>query len=337
MASRNPSGRPRRPDPLPTDKPANTPVAKPKTSGQVAQKRAAAAGVGFAALLAIVGVGSYLGRDKTDNTSVIASAVVPPPGPTIATTAATVVTTALALPAVDTTTPALIVDTTAPAQPDSACPAADDTAVRTTKFAAAPPTCIDVTKAYTATLRTSKGTLTFDLDAAAAPHTVNNFVVLSRFHFYDGLTFHVIVPGYIAQGGDPLGTGEGDAGYRFADELPASGPYAVGDLLMANVAGEPSSNGSQFFIVLGKTGAALPLKYTRFGRVSGDSAATLKAIAKVGSDNGTPKAPVTIQAITISESSGVPVGSTRPAGAPTAGAGSSVPVDTTATSGVSVQ
>lgn len=314
-------------------------AAKPKSSGRVARKRAAAAGVGFAALLAIVGVGSYLGRDKTDNTAVIASAVVPPPGATIATTAAPVLTTAPALPAVDTTTPALIVDTTAPGLPTGACPAADDTAVRTTKFAAAPPTCIDVTKAYTATLRTSKGTLTFDLDAVAAPNTVNNFVVLSRFHFYDGLTFHVIVPGYIAQGGDPLGTGEGDAGYRFADELPASGKYAVGDLLMANVAGEPSSNGSQFFIVLGKTGAALPLQYTRFGHVSGTFAATLKSIAKVGSDNGTPKAPVTIQAITISESSGVPVGSTVPAGAPTSAANSSssVPVDTSATSGVSVQ
>ena len=94
--------------------------------------------------------------------------------------------------------------------------------------------CIDVTKSYTAVMDTSMGTLTIALDAISAPRTVNSFVVLARYHYYEGVIFHRIIKGFVCQGGDPTGTGRGGPGYRFADELPKPGRYEVGSLAMAN-------------------------------------------------------------------------------------------------------
>jgi cyclophilin family peptidyl-prolyl cis-trans isomerase len=79
--------------------------------------------------------------------------------------------------------------------------------------------CIDPAKRYTATITTTKGTMTAELDPAGAPATVNNFVVLARYHYYDDVVFHRIIPGFVIQGGDPTGTGAGGPGYRFPDEL----------------------------------------------------------------------------------------------------------------------
>ena len=84
--------------------------------------------------------------------------------------------------------------------------------------------CIDPAKRYTAEVVTSLGTLVIALDAAGAPKTVNNFVFLARYHYYDGIIFHRIIKGFMCQGGDPTGTGRGGPGYRFADELPKPGP-----------------------------------------------------------------------------------------------------------------
>ncbi len=84
--------------------------------------------------------------------------------------------------------------------------------------------CIDPSKRYTAEMVTSKGTMKIALDPFAAPSTVNNFVFLARYHYFDGIVFHRIIPGFVLQGGDPTGTGRGGPGYRFADELPAAGP-----------------------------------------------------------------------------------------------------------------
>jgi len=116
--------------------------------------------------------------------------------------------------------------------------------------------CIDPAKAYTAVMDTSMGSITIALDAAAAPLTVNNFVVLARFHYYDGVIFHRIIKGFVCQGGDPTGTGRGGPGYRFADELPRPGRYELGSLAMANSG--PNTNGSQFFIISGPDGTRLP-------------------------------------------------------------------------------
>ena len=108
------------------------------------------------------------------------------------------------------------------------------------------PMTIDITKRYTATIDTNKGKLVLELFAADAPITVNNFVSLARDGFYDGLTFHRIIPGFMAQGGDPTGTGSGGPGYSFEDEFSPKLAHGIGTLSMANSG--PNTNGSQFFI-----------------------------------------------------------------------------------------
>ncbi len=92
---------------------------------------------------------------------------------------------------------------------------------------------------------------------------VNNFVFLSREGFYDGLTFHRVVSGFVIQGGDPEGKGYGGPGYTFPDELPDDG-YPAGSVAMANSG--PGTNGSQFFIVTGDA-SALPNSFSKFGRI----------------------------------------------------------------------
>jgi peptidyl-prolyl cis-trans isomerase B (cyclophilin B) len=104
---------------------------------------------------------------------------------------------------------------------------------------------IDVAKQYTATIKTEKGDLKLELFAADVPVTVNNFVFLAREGFYDNTTFHRVIPGFMAQGGDPTGTGSGGPGYRFADEFTEH-THVTGALSMANSG--PDTNGSQFFI-----------------------------------------------------------------------------------------
>ena len=100
-------------------------------------------------------------------------------------------------------------------------PAADGSSPQTQRFDGPPPVIIDPEKRYTAEVVTSKGTMTIALDPLAAPKTVNNFVFLARWHYYDGIVFHRIIPGFMLQGGDPEGSGRGGPGYRFEDELPA--------------------------------------------------------------------------------------------------------------------
>jgi cyclophilin family peptidyl-prolyl cis-trans isomerase len=121
---------------------------------------------------------------------------------------------------------------------------------------------IDPNKRYTATISTDKGNIVLELFAAEAPLTVNNFVALARDGFYDGLTFHRVEPGFVIQGGDPMGNGTGGPGYRFQDE-PVSRDYKAGTLAMANAG--PDTNGSQFFICL-EDQPRLPKNYTIFGQ-----------------------------------------------------------------------
>lgn len=180
------------------------------------------------------------------------------------------------------------------------CPPADGSAERRTSFDEAPPMCIDPEKTYTATLATDAGDITIDLDAKGAPATVNNFVVLSRYHFYDGLTFHRVIQGFMAQGGDPEGTGAGGPGYDFGDELPDEGDYEVGSVAMANSG--PDTNGSQFFIITGEAGVGLPPSYSLFGSVAKGQDA-LQAIEADGSEGeGRPSTVHTIESVTIEES-----------------------------------
>lgn len=124
---------------------------------------------------------------------------------------------------------------------------------------------IDPSKRYTATMETSMGTIVIALDAINAPRTVNNFVYLAGYHYYDGIIFHRIINGFVCQGGDPTGTGMGGPGYRFGDELPKPGQYQIGSLAMANAG--PNTNGSQFFLISGQSGVQLPPNYALFGQV----------------------------------------------------------------------
>jgi cyclophilin family peptidyl-prolyl cis-trans isomerase len=135
------------------------------------------------------------------------------------------------------------------------------------KYNSPPAMQIDPNKRYTATFHTSRGDFTVDLFAQQAPVTVNNFVFLARDGFYDGTTFHRVIKGFMAQGGDPTGTGTGGPGYQWNDEpsalaLKHEGP---GVLSMAN-AGR-NTNGSQFFITFVPT-PHLNGKHAVFGRVS---------------------------------------------------------------------
>src|SRR5947209_55704 len=162
-------------------------------------------------------------------------------------------------------------------------------------FTAAPPMTIDPAKKYTVTFETSCGKITADLDAKGAPKTVNNFVFLAQKKFFDGLTWHRVVSGFVIQGGDPQGNGSGGPGYEFGDELPKDG-YKLGSLAMANSG--PNTNGSQFFIVTGQNGTTLPNSYSRFGMVTGglDVAQKLESFS---TGDGPPSRPLYIFSITI--------------------------------------
>jgi len=119
------------------------------------------------------------------------------------------------------------------------------TGVKVMNWSKPPAMQIDKNKKYTATIQTEKGNLVIDLFAKDVPITVNNFVFLVGQGFYDGTTFHRVLPGFMAQGGDPTGTGMGSPGYKFANEITAH-KHVAGAVSMANSG--PNTNGSQFFI-----------------------------------------------------------------------------------------
>lgn len=106
---------------------------------------------------------------------------------------------------------------------------------------------IDTSKNYTAIIETSKGNITLELFARDVPVTVNNFVFLARQGFYDNTTFHRVIPDFVAQGGDPTGTGTGTPGYFIPDEITQH-THVAGALSMANIAPHTNTNGCQFFI-----------------------------------------------------------------------------------------
>ena len=182
------------------------------------------------------------------------------------------------------------------AQPNP--PAADGSSPQQRSFDSEPPMLIDPAHRYAAQMTTSKGEVVIALDPVSAPKAVNSFVFLARYHYYDGIVFHRIIPGFVLQGGDPTGSGSGGPGYRFADELPEAGKYRVGSLAMANAG--PNTNGSQFFVISGPDGVRLPPLYSHFGEVV-SGLEVVEKIDKVGSRSGTPKEQVVIESVTIEE------------------------------------
>jgi len=161
--------------------------------------------------------------------------------------------------------------------------------------------CIDPDATYRATVLTTLGSFTIELDASGAPETVNNFVVLARNHFYDGVIFHRVIADFMIQGGDPEGTGMGGPGYEFDDELPDAGQYEMYSVAMANAG--PDTNGSQFFVISGPDGVALSPDYSLFGKVV-DGTEVIDAIQSVPTD-GTdrPLTDVVMQTVEIVEGS----------------------------------
>lgn len=146
------------------------------------------------------------------------------------------------------------------------CPPVEGSDEQVQSFDGIPPSCLEDGVDYSAVLDTSFGTVEIDLAEDIAPITVNNFVYLSRYQYYDGLTFHRIVEDFVIQGGDPDGTGSGGPGYRFEDELPEDiSAYQQGTVAMANAG--PDTNGSQFFIVTTDDWPAGPM-FSVFGEVT---------------------------------------------------------------------
>jgi cyclophilin family peptidyl-prolyl cis-trans isomerase len=165
------------------------------------------------------------------------------------------------------------------------------------QYPAPPELIIDPQRSYEAVIKTDRGEMRFELFAALAPRTVNNFVFLAREGFYDGVIFHRVIPGFMAQTGDPTGTGTGGPGYRFADEfhpdLRHDGP---GVLSMANAG--PDTNGSQFFI----THVATPWlddRHSVFGRMTEGTEVLMSIPARDPTDAGA--ATAVIQSIEILE------------------------------------
>ena len=135
-------------------------------------------------------------------------------------------------------------------------------------YSSPPSMSIDLSKSYTALIKTNLGDITVELFQDTAPNTVNNFVSLSKDNYYDNVIFHRVISGFMIQAGDPSGTGHGDMGkypgYKFDDELDSPRDYTKGILAMANAG--PNTNGSQFFIM--HNDYPLPYQYTIFGNVT---------------------------------------------------------------------
>jgi len=171
---------------------------------------------------------------------------------------------------------------------------------RNNQYKSAPKFAIEGGKSYRAKFETSLGNFEAELYSDTAPTTVNNFVFLAGEGFYDGVIFHRVIPGFMAQGGDPTGTGTGGPGYKFADEdIPAHRNYEKGTLAMANSG--RNTNGSQFFICfeeLTKRGM-LPKSYNIFGKVT-SGMDVVDSMAKVRMNPGDrPAQDITLTKVTI--------------------------------------
>jgi cyclophilin family peptidyl-prolyl cis-trans isomerase len=171
-------------------------------------------------------------------------------------------------------------------------------------FEKAPDMTIDTAKTYVATVETNCGNFDITLDAKNAPQTVNSFVFLANKGFYDGLTWHRLVPDFVIQGGDPDGTGSGGPGYELPDEPPPNG-YKKGSVAMANSGA--GTTGSQFFVTVSENGAQglgaePPFKYSTLGDVTEGFENVEKMMKLAPEGDGAPLKPLYINKVTITES-----------------------------------
>ncbi|MFZ9627738.1 MAG: peptidylprolyl isomerase [Ilumatobacteraceae bacterium] len=181
------------------------------------------------------------------------------------------------------------------------CAAADGSSAAQQTFTEYPPMCLEDGSTYVAVIVTNHGTLHVRLRPEIAPLTVNSFVNLARYHYFDTTTCHRAIQYFVVQCGDPTATGTGGPGYEFADELDKFDGYRIGSVAMANAG--PGTNGSQFFIITGDNGAALPAAYTLFGQVDDDDLGIVAALDALANPNdGPPLEPIDITSITIEQS-----------------------------------
>jgi cyclophilin family peptidyl-prolyl cis-trans isomerase len=163
------------------------------------------------------------------------------------------------------------------------------------------PPALDPGTTYKVTMETNKGDFTITLDQEQSPNATASVVDLVNKGFYDGLTFHRIVPGFVIQGGDPNGDGSGGPGYSTVDTPPSDAKYTHGVVAMAKTAAEaPGTAGSQFFVVTGQ-GVGLPPDYAIIGTVT-EGLDVVDAIGELGGPDELPTEEVTIQKATVSES-----------------------------------
>ena len=182
------------------------------------------------------------------------------------------------------------------------CPPESGTDAVTQQFTAPPPFCLDPDATYSALVETSSGDITIEFDQTAAPEAVNSFVFLARNNYFDDTICHRVIQDFVVQCGDPTATGTGGPGYRFADELPEAGSYEIGSIAMANSG--PDTNGSQFFIISGPNGSALPPLYSLFGQVPAADLGVVAEMNALGSadSSGVPSEELRIIDVTITQS-----------------------------------
>ncbi len=153
-------------------------------------------------------------------------------------------------------------------------------------------------EAATASIKTNCGSFEIELATVQAPKTTNSFAFLADQGFYNDLTFHRIAPGFVIQGGDPLGTGIGGPGYKVTEKPPKNLTYTKGVVAMAKSGSDPpGSSGSQFFVVTGAD-AGLPPEYALLGRVS-KGLGVVEHIGKLGTSAEKPKQTILMEKVTI--------------------------------------
>src|SRR5688572_15663010 len=184
---------------------------------------------------------------------------------------------------------------------DDACETVEAPAAKADGGQTAPTGSLEAGKTYKLVVSTSCGDFTITLDPSLAPKTTASLVSLAEAGFYDGTTFHRVVPGFVIQGGDPTGTGTGGPGYTTVDAPPGDTQYTEGTVAMAKSAAEPAgSSGSQFFVVTAPN-AGLPPDYAVVGTVT-EGMETVRAIEALGAGDGPPSQPVVIEKVSVQES-----------------------------------
>jgi cyclophilin family peptidyl-prolyl cis-trans isomerase len=199
-------------------------------------------------------------------------------------------------------TPATTTSTPATTTQKAGCRSVTAPAPKGAQHLPKPTLQLDPAKTYTATLSTSCGDFTITLDSKRAPKTGGSFVTLARKGFYDGLTFHRVIPGFVIQGGDPKGDGTGGPGYKVVEPPPSNLKYTRDIVAMAKTEIEQSgTSGSQFYVVTGPD-AQLPPQYALLGKVTkGDDVVQRIGAVPTGPDDR-PRSPVVIDKVTISVS-----------------------------------